>query len=47
MDGQLTCDNRSTADNVQKAVILALKDFKNPYETGNKQFQLLKLAKVT
>ena len=35
MDGQLTCNERSTDDKVQAAVILALKSFKNPYSTGN------------
>ena len=34
MDGQLTCNERSTADNVEKAVVVALKSFKNPYETS-------------
>ena len=35
MDDNLVCDNRSTEDVVQAAVILALSDFKNPYSTGN------------
>ena len=34
MDGQLTCNVRTTADNVEKAVVVALKSFKNPYETS-------------
>ena len=35
MDDNLVCDNRSTEDVVEAAVILALSDFKNPYSTGN------------
>ena len=32
MDGQLTCNVRSTADNVEKAVVVALKSFKSCYD---------------
>ena len=35
MDDNLVCDNRSTENVVEAAVILALSDFKNPYSTGN------------
>ena len=34
MDGELTCNERTTATKVQEAAIEALKDFKNPFETG-------------
>jgi len=36
MDGELTCDNRTTAQVVQTAAIEALKDFKNPFKTGDR-----------
>jgi len=35
MDGNLTCSAKSTTGTVQAAAILALADFKNPYDTGN------------
>ena len=41
MDGELTCNERTTATKVQEAAIEALKDFKNPFETGSKQCQKL------
>ena len=35
MDGELTCDNRTTAQVVQTAAVEALKDFKNPFKTAD------------
>ena len=35
MDSKLTCADRTTATKVQAAAILALADFKNPYNTGS------------
>ena len=36
MDGELTCDNRTTPATVQAAAEEALKEFKNPFKTGDK-----------
>ena len=35
MDSELTCNIRTTAATVQAAAVLALKDFKNPFNTGS------------
>ena len=35
MDGKLTCSEKSDGNKVDAAAILALADFKNPYETGS------------
>ena len=34
MDSKLTCANRTDAETVQAAAVLALADFKNPFNTG-------------
>tara|TARA_B100000989_G_scaffold294718_1_gene274332 strand:+ start:68 stop:556 length:489 start_codon:yes stop_codon:yes gene_type:complete len=36
MDSNLTCNSRRTAETVQAAALVALDDFKNPYDTGEK-----------
>ena len=35
MDGNLTCTEKSDGNKVDAAAILALADFKNPYDTGS------------
>ena len=35
MDSNLTCADKSTSGTVQAAAVLALADFKNPYDTGS------------
>ena len=35
MDGNLTCNDRDTAATVQDAAVLALSDFKNPFDTAS------------
>ena len=35
MDGNLTCSDRDTAATVQAAAVLALSDFKNPFDTAS------------
>ncbi len=35
MDGNLLCADKSTAQTVEAAAVLALADFKNPYDTGS------------